>query len=125
MINPKEFNAKDSRWQDIFLFLKNKGFDVYSPGEKVGECKKPYVVITHAGGSKLPSFSTDEYIYTVMCYVPRNNYSKLEPFVLSVKEIMKELRPMILDRGQQTPSYYDDSLKAHMISIDYINYKKR
>ena len=43
---------------------------------------------------------------------------------LKVKRIMKELEPMIVPYGMQTPSYYDDGYKAHMISIEYANYKK-
>jgi len=118
------FQYAESRWQDIFLHLKKSGFDVYSPGIKVGECTSQYVVVKNDGSSKLPTFSTDSDLYAVMCYVPKEKYSQLEPMVQSVKEAMKGLKPMILPYGSQTPSYYDDSVKAHMISIEYKNYKK-
>lgn len=113
-----------SRWQDIFTHLKDNKFEVYSPGIKVGECMAPYVVIKNDGSSKHSSFSTDVDLYSVMCYVPKQSYSILEPFVQQVKKAMKELEPMILPYGSQTPSYYDESVKAHMVSIEYKNYKK-
>jgi hypothetical protein len=119
-----DFKYADSRWQDIFLHLKKVGFDVYSPGVKVGECTNEYIVIKNDGSSKHTSFSTDVDMYAVMCYVPKDKYSQLEPLVQRVKEKMKELEPMIFPYGTQTPSYYDDSYKAHMISIEYKNYKK-
>ena len=119
-----DFEYAESRWQDIFLYLKKAGFEVYPPGMKVGECMKKYVVVKNNGSSKLPNFSTDSDLYSIMCYVPKERYSSLEPFVQEVKEKMKGLRPMILPTGSQTPSYYDDSVKAHMISIGYKNYKK-
>lgn len=118
------FQYADSRWQDIFLHLKKAGFDVYSPGMKTGECIKEYIVVKNDGATKHPSFSTDNDLYAVMCYVPKENYSRLEPMVQEVKKAMKGLEPMILPYGSQTPSYYDDSYKAHMISIEYKNYKK-
>lgn len=118
------FEYADSRWQDIFLHLKNAGFEVYSPGQKVGECLSEYVVVKSNGSSKHASFSTDVDLYLVICYVPKEKYSELEPFITKVKDSMKGLRPMILPQGSQTPSYYDDSVKAHMISISYKNYKK-
>jgi hypothetical protein len=59
-----------------------------------------------------------------MCYVPKQSYSTLEPMVQEVKEHMKELVPIFHPQGQETPSYYDDSVKAHMVSIEYKNYKK-
>lgn len=118
------FQYADSRWQDIFLHLKKAGFDVYSPGMKTGECIKEYIVVKNDGATKHPSFSTDNDLYAVMCYVPKENYSRLEPMVQEVKKVMKGLEPMIFPYGSQTPSYYDDSYKAHMISIEFKNYKK-
>lgn len=124
MIDTSTFDYKDSRWQDIFTHLKNAGFDVYSPGMKTGECISSYVVVKNDGSSKHASFSTDIDLYAVMCYVPKDKYSSLEPFVQSIKNSMKGLEPMITPYGSQTPSYYDDGVKAHMISIEYKNYKK-
>lgn len=120
----KNFTYLGSRWQDIFKHLTSSGFDVYSPGMKVGECTKEYVVVKNDGSSRLASFSTDDDLYAVMCYVPKQSYSKLEPMVQRVKKAMKELEPMILPYGSQTPSFYDDSYKAHMISVEYKNHKK-
>lgn len=118
------FEYSDSRWQDIFLHLKKSGFEVYPPGQKVGECLTKYIVVKNNGSSKHPSFSTDIDLYSIMCYVPKERYSLLEQFVQAVKINMKELEPMIMPYGNQTPSYYDDGVKAHMISIGYKNYKK-
>ena len=124
MIDTTTFKYKDSRWQDIYNHLKKSGFDVYSPGVKIGECSEPYIVIKNDGSSRHESYSTNVDLYAVMCYVPKMRYSFLEVYVSQVKEVMKEIEPMIKPTGQQTPSYYDDTYKAHMISISYMNYKK-
>ena len=124
MVNINTFEYNDSRWQDIYSHLKKVGFDVYSPGIKTGECTSAYLVVKNDGSSKHISFSTDVDLYSIMCYVPKDKYSTLEPLVQNVKKSMKELEPMILPYGSQTPSYYDDGIKAHMISIEYKNYKK-
>ncbi len=113
-----------SRWEDIVMCLKENGFDVHSPGTKTGECKSPYVVVKNDGSTKLVSFSSNSDFYAVMCYVPKQEYSKLEPMIQKVKATMKKLEPMILPYGTETPSFYDDGYKAHMISIEYKNYKK-
>jgi hypothetical protein len=124
MIDTNTFKPADSRWQDIFLHLQSAGFDVYPPAVKVGECQAEYIVVKNDGSSRHAGLSTDDDFYAVMCYVPKQAYSSLEPFIQRVKKSMKELEPMILPYGSQTPSYYDDSVKAHMISIQYKNYKK-
>ena len=124
MINPSIFEYEESRLQDIYMHLKQNGFDVYMPETKVGECNAPYVVVKNDGSTKHASFSTNVDLYAVMVYVPKQSYSKLEPLIQRVKRTMKELEPMIKSYGNQTPSYYDDSIKAHMVSIEYQNYKK-
>lgn len=124
MIDTKTFKFEDSRWKDITIHLKSKGFNVYSPGIKIGECTSPYIVVKDNGGNKHPSFSTNVDLYSIMCYVPKQNYSILESHCRRVKEAMKDLEPMILNNGSESPSYYDDGVKAHMKSIEYRNYKK-
>lgn len=124
MIDTKEFKPLESRWQDIHTHLTKKGYEVYPPGVKVGECTNPYIVVKNDGSYEHANFSTDRDMYAVMCYVPKGQYSKLEPMVTKVKKDMKELIPMIQPYGQQMPSYYDDACKAHYISIEYENYKK-
>lgn len=124
MIDTDTFIPKDSRWQDIFAHLKKEGFDVYSPGTKTGECTKPYIVVKNNGMNKMISFSSENNLYSVMCYVPENAYSTLEPFVRRVRQSMDKLKPMILYNDSQSPSYLDGTYKAHMVSIEYKNYVK-
>lgn len=124
MIDPTTFEYSDSIWQDIFKTLYNAGFDVYSPATKVGECTKPYVVVTVGTSAQHATFSTNVDQYSVMCYVPKMQYSKLEPYVRSVMRALKEIEPLVMPVGSRTPSFYDDSVKAHMVSIEYKNHKK-
>lgn len=124
MIDTKTFKAGNSRWADIYNQLKSDGFDVYPPGVKVGDCTDPYVVVSIDVSTAHTSFSTNVDLYDVMCYVPKQEYSKLEPYVMAAMESLKKLEPMVLPYGQRTSSYYDDSIKAHMVSVMYKNYKK-
>lgn len=113
-----------SRIQDIYLHLKEQGFEVYFPAQKVGECLSPYVVVKDATTSKYLEYSSTVTYYDILCYSPKDHFSELEPFVESVKVAMKGLVPLIKPTYSQTQSYYDDSVKAHMISVQYKNYRK-
>ena len=124
MIDTNTFRPQVSRWQDIFKHLKESGFEVYSPGIKLGDCLSEYLVVKNDGSTKHINFSTNVELYSVLCYVPKDKYSTLEVLVKKVREAMKSLEPMITPYGAQSPSYYDDGFKAHMISIEYQNYKK-
>ena len=130
MIDTQLFEPSNSRWGDIQLQLESwfkerkLNVKVYPPGMKTGDCTEPYIVVKNDGSYKHANFSTNRDMYAIMCYVPKQQYSKLEPLVQKVKEAMKPLVPMIVPYGQETPSYYDDTCKAHYISVEYENYKK-
>lgn len=108
----------------IFDFLKSKGIKTYYPANKFGECKEEYVVIKGAGSSQYNTLSTKADIYDIMCYVPQNKFSILEDYVENIEKYMQELEPTILPTYSKTAPFYDDSLKAHMVSVQYINYRK-
>lgn len=113
-----------SRWQDIYTHLKREGFDVYSPGQHQGECTSPYVVVKDMGVARFGGFSSTKALYDIMCYVPQDNFSQLEPFVCTLEAAMAKLAPMIRPAHYKTPSFYDDTVRGHMISVQYINYRK-
>lgn len=125
MIDTATFKYEDSRWQDLYLFLTSKGYDVYTPGQKEGECLSKYIVVKYAGSVKADMISSRRDLYDLILYVPKANYSQLEPFVQQVISVMKEIEPLFMPYdNQQDTSYFDDSVKAHFVSIVYMNYKK-
>lgn len=114
----------ETRFMDIYSHLKYNGVEVYSPGQKQGECLSPYTVVKCSGTLQIPGFSSTRTLYDVMCYVPKDRYTQLEQYVAQVKAYMDQLQPMIMPMYFETPSFYDDSVKAHMISIQYRNNRK-
>lgn len=113
-----------SQWKTIFRHLTDAGYDVYSPGQHEGECISPYVVVRDAGMNRLGNFSSTQNLYDILCYVPKDQFSTLEPFVEGVKETMKGLYPGIVPMDFQTASFLDDTVKGHMISVQYRNNRK-
>lgn len=110
-----------SQWKTIYRHLTDRGFSVYSPGQHQGECTSRYVVIRPAGSTPKILFTSHQDVYDLLCYVPRDKYSTLEDFVMSVKQAMKGLYPTLIPTQYETASYYDDQVKGHMISIEYRN----
>lgn len=125
LINTKTFEYEDSRLKDLYNFLKSKGHEVYFPGQKEGECLSKYIVIKYAGSTKALSISSRTDLYEIQLYVPKKNYSLIEYFTQEIINEMKELRPLFIPYdNQQDTSFYDDQVKAHFVSITYMNYKK-
>lgn len=113
-----------SQWQNIYKHLSECGLDVYSPGQHQGECTSPYVVVKDAGTNPLGNFSSTQTLYDVMCYVPKDKFSTLEPYVKHVKTCMRGLYPAIIPVNFETASFLDDTVKGHMISVQYRNNRK-
>lgn len=107
-------------WEKTFKVLKNNGIEVYPPATKEGECKSNYVVIKSDGSSQISTFSSQTNYYSIMMYVPKAKYSQLDRFANEVTEIIaSKLYPDLMPTGQETPDFYDDTVKAHMRSIMY------
>lgn len=107
---------------DIIKADKTK---VCFPSQSEGECLQEYVVVKYGGAVDAGNVSSERPIYTIMCYVPQNKYSRLEDFVFETKKKMKKLFPLLSYIGNETPSFYDDKLKAHMISFQYQGIRKK
>lgn len=116
--------ADSTRLIDIYKHLKSKGFEVYFPTQKVGECKSPYVVVRDAGTNPLQNFSSTITVYGVLCYVPKDRYSQLRVYTDEIKKSMLELRPMIEPLHTETPPFFDDTVDAHMTEVQYKNVRR-
>lgn len=114
-----------SQWEQLYMFLKGKGFSVFSPGQKIGKCKEPYIVVKYDGASQHLNYSTDDDTYTIFCYVPKLQYSLLDGLIQSVKAAMKEIYPQFVPSGQIAGSIYEEDVEAHVSSVEYLNRKKR
>lgn len=117
--NAEEYNV----WSLVQKALIDAGIDTYAPSQKIGDCTSPYVVLKDDGGSQKGKLSTEQQIYTILCYVPRDRYWNLKPFVNQCKEAMGQapIYPMLMPTGTETPSFFDDTYNAHMISVQYRN----
>lgn len=105
--------------------LKEDGTEVNMPLQHKGECINKYIVVKMEGVAPTLNVSSERPIYTIMCYVPENNYSELESFVIETKNKMKKMFPLLMyNEGSETPSYYDETVKGHMISFQYLNCRK-
>lgn len=125
MIDPTSFEYKQSRWQDLYNFLSGKGYDVYPPSTKLGDCTSPYIVVKYAGATNMSTISSRQDLYDIMVYVPMNSYSQLEVLVQKVIDDMKEIRPLFMPYDmEQDESVIDSSVNGHYVSLTYCNYKK-
>lgn len=110
--------------EKMYDVLNRDGTPVYFPEQSTKECTENYIVVKFDGTISSLTVSSERPIYTVMCYVPKNNYRTLENFIFETKKKMKELYPLLMYAGNETPSFYDDDVKAHMISFQYLNCRK-
>lgn len=96
----------------------------YMPSQHKGECLEPYAVIKLDGVTAMYSVSSERPLYTIMIYVPYNQYSKLEEYSIKIKQEMKKLFPLVMYAGNETSSYYDEDVNGHMVSFQYQGIRK-
>lgn len=112
-------------WERVYLHLKSKSVDVYSPGQHKGKCTSPYVVIKNngtigfQGSNQIGSQTID-----VIIYYPATNYSDIEPYAWQVQEFLKELKQYIRPTGNITPIILDSSVEGYTQTIEYQTFQK-
>lgn len=112
-------------WERIFEHLNLDGFSVYAPLQKQGEAESPYIVVKNAGLIGHPTYSADQVYYDMLCYIPYEQYRDIESFITSVKASLNKIYPLIRTVNFETEPFLDDGVKAYMVSIRYVNYRKR
>ena len=110
--------------KNIYDTIKESGMDVYFPSQHKGECTKPYVVIKSEDVTIPLTVSSERPIYTIICYVPQNRYSNLEDMIFELKQTLKKMYPIIMYVGNETASFYDADVNAHMKSFQYAGCRK-
>lgn len=114
---------EDNVWKIVQKALIDAGIDTYAPSTKTGDCKDFYAVLKFDGATQIGQFSSEKHYYTLLCYAPRKKYVQLLDFVRHCKEVMarEPIFPMLMPTGIETPSFYDDTVNAYMISVQYRN----
>lgn len=108
----------------IYDAIAVDGTEVYFAGQHEGDCTSPYVVIKSAGVAQVYGISSERPLYDILLYVPKNQYTKLEGLRAETKGKLKKLFPLVSYAGVETESYFDESNKAHMISLQYQGIRK-
>lgn len=111
-------------WELMYRTLKDAGIDVYTPSQHEGDCVSPYVVISPQGSNRFNEYSTEVINIDVLCYVPMNKFSMLDPFVNEVKGILEGIYPVIKNTYNDVPGFPDDSNKSMSWSISYEGHKQ-
>jgi hypothetical protein len=108
----------------IYKYLKENGFDVYSIGQHEGICTNPYIVVKENGESEIVGTSLTNDIVELLIYYPVGTYSKLNEYKQSVLYIMKLLKGIrrVID---PMPTIIDDDKKAYMTSFTYKKIKTK
>lgn len=109
-------------WETVSDTLIEANIDVYPPAIKTDECTAPYAVLKEDGAAQISTFSSEYHYYTLMCYVPKDTYTELARYVKQCKDVISsQLFPLLMPTGLETPAFFDDTVKAHMISVQYRN----
>lgn len=104
-------------WKELYEFLKEKGFEVYSIGQHTGKCADFYLVLRNNG--TLVSDGTERTDYEILLYCPLGKYSQFESFIEKVKDTMNELFPAVIYTDGEDPHYLDDATESYMTNLIY------
>ncbi|WP_315114548.1 hypothetical protein [uncultured Clostridium sp.] len=107
-----------THYQEIYLNLKSKGFDVYAPEQKRDKCIKPYVVIKENGQFAMAGNVAGYNLVQIFCYYPKDQCSQLEFFVDNVKTALDKI-DFLRPTGNRSPVLFFEEIQAYGQSMEY------
>lgn len=110
--------SPQTHYQQIYIHLINKGFDVYAPMQKRDKCSKHYVVIKENGQFAQTGNVNGYSLIQIFCYYPRDTYGKLEFFIDNVKEALNEI-DFLKATGNKSPIMFFEEVQAYGQSMEY------
>lgn len=116
--------AADTIAKRIYDQLKQDKFDVYFPGQHIGDCISAYVVIKPGISMQYLSYSSNISYFDILCYIPKNKFSSYEKYLSDVEKSLSNLFPILRCSNLRTEPYFDDSINGWMVSTQYENYRK-
>ncbi|MEY7998606.1 hypothetical protein AB8U03_00070 [Clostridium sp. Mt-5] len=112
-------------WERVFLLLKSRGIDVYSPGQHEGKCTSPYVVVKNTGTSGFQgSNQIGSQTLDIIIYYPLTNYSDMEPYTCQIQNFLSQLKEYIRSTGNITPVVIDDTVSGYTQTIEYQTFQR-
>ena len=108
-------------FKEIYLHLKEQGFNVYSIGQHKGKCLEPYLVVSETGDMDITGSGLMHKTVEVLIYYPVGKYSGVSAYIDSVKKAMQglKLRRVITSN----PTIIDDDKQAYMTFLSYTRIK--
>lgn len=108
-------------FKEIYLHLKEQGFNVYSIGQHKGKCLEPYLVVSETGDMDITGSGLMHKTVEVLIYYPVGKYSEVSAYIDSVKKAMQglKLRRVITSN----PTIIDDDKQAYMTFLSYTRIK--
>lgn len=111
-------------FQELYRYLKSKGFDVYSIGQHEGICTSPFLVIKEMGTTSTLEKNINKELVEVFVYYPKGQYSKVGDYVNSIEEALNIL-DSIEPAYEAIPIITDDDKQAYFTRLSYYKEKKR
>ncbi|MCD3223787.1 hypothetical protein [Clostridium botulinum] len=101
------------------LFFDNN-IEAHAPYQKVDKCLREYVVIKDNGQAPTMDGNVNGWSsIQFFCYIPKDQYSKIEEFPEKIKELIKQIEN-IKYTGNETPVMFIDNVQAYLKVIEYV-----
>lgn len=103
---------------DMYDALKGAGLDVYLPGQAVGECRAPRVLLADAG--VMPAGKTiGRHVFFVTACVPFARPIDVSGVLERARAALRGV-PSVRPTGETSEGETDDEGKAYCVSAEYV-----
>lgn len=112
-------------FKDLYTYLKNSGFSVYSLGQQDKTCTEPFVLFYNAGVGETTSRNLKREFIELWLFYPYGQYSEVDQYIKSVQTAISSFGKLRTNYENTNSIEIDDGMKAYYTKLSYYRLVQR
>lgn len=112
-------------FKDLYTYLKNSGFSVYSLGQQDKTCTEPFVLFYNAGVGETTSRNLKREFIELWLFYPYGQYSEVDQYIKSVQTTISSFGKLRTNYENTNSIEIDDDMKAYYTKLSYYRLVQR
>lgn len=112
-------------FRDLYTYLRNMGYEVYSLGQQDKTCTRPFILFYNAGVGETTSKSLKREFIELWLFFPFGKYSEVKDYIDSVQETIGTFGKLRRNYESTNAIQIDNDMKAYYTKLSYYRYVQR
>ena len=112
-------------FKDLYVYLRNSGFMVYSLGQQDKTCTEPFILFYDAGVGETTSKNLKREYIELWLFYPYGRYSEVNSYIKSVQDAISNFGKLRSNYENANAIQIDNDMTAYYTKLSYYRFVQR